>query len=234
MDCGRKNRRRGDRQAAHLPPLLGILLSSGTEWPPDRTLSSEPTVTARQEHAAKINAALFKALSNPTRQRIMVKLDEGQHSPTELAEELGKSVESVAHHVRELKKAGLIELVDTDTRRGGVQHFYKAIARPIFDTTAWESLPKILRELESVWTAQTIVGELREAFDARTFDSRPGRALVRMNIVVDDEGFDEIEAVERERLEALHDIAVRSATRMEKSGERGFTTATASMAYPKP
>jgi DNA-binding transcriptional ArsR family regulator len=191
-------------------------------------------MTAKQEYAAKINAALFKALSNPIRQRIMVKLDEGQHSPTELAEELGETVEATSHHVRVLNKAGLIELVDTDTRRGGVQHFYKAIARPIFDTTAWESLPQLLREVESVWTAQTIVGELREAFEARTFDSHPGRALVRMNIVVDDQGFGEIEAVEQSRLDALHDIAARSAARMEKSNDPGFTTATAAMAYPKP
>jgi DNA-binding transcriptional ArsR family regulator len=187
-----------------------------------------------QKHAAGVNAELFKALAHPLRGRIMVLLDESQASPKELADRLGESLENVAYHVRGLAKVGLIELIDTDTRRGGKQHFYKASARPIMDTSSWELLPQLLREVNSVWVAQIILGDLIEALGAGTFDARPGRTMLRMHIVVDDEGYDELEPAARRYLEELQAIEARSGERRSKSGERGVNVATAALAFEMP
>jgi DNA-binding transcriptional ArsR family regulator len=196
---------------------------------------------ARSKYAAGINAALHKALAHPLRGQIMVLLDERVASPKEIAGHLGESLEIVSYHVRELAKpvplpgggkAALIELVEIDRRHGGKQHFYKCTARPILDTASWELLPKLLREINSVWVGQIVIGDLIEAIEARTFDSRPGRTMLRMHIVVDEEGWEEIEPASKRYLEELQEIASRSGDRMAKSGEEGFSVTTGALAFP--
>ncbi|HYJ21068.1 MAG TPA: helix-turn-helix domain-containing protein [Solirubrobacterales bacterium] len=198
---------------------------------------------ARSKHAAGINAALHKALAHPLRGRIMVLLDETVASPKEISERLDEPLENVAYHVRELAKplplaeggeAPLIELVAVDTRRGGTQHFYKATARPILDTEAWELLPRLIRELNSVWVGQIIIGDLIEALQARTFDARPGRTMLRMHLVLDEQGFEAIEPASRRWLEELQEIEAESTQRLTKSGETGINVATAALAYELP
>ena len=69
----------------------------------------------------------YAALKHPTRRKILASLlaEQGIACPTELGERIpGDTLQSMARHVRELAKAGLVELVDTDMRRGGIQHFY--------------------------------------------------------------------------------------------------------------
>jgi DNA-binding transcriptional ArsR family regulator len=72
---------------------------------------------------------LLKAFAHPLRMAILARLDEAVLSPKELAEELGSSLPVVSYHVRELERAGMIELVRTAPRRGALQHWYRA--RPL-------------------------------------------------------------------------------------------------------
>lgn len=188
------------------------------------------------KHAAGVNAALFKALAHPLRGRIMVLLDERQASPSEISEELDESLGKVAWHVRELAKGPhpLIELVGTDTRRGGTAHLYKATARPILEVEAWEKLSRLLREINSVWVGQIIIGDLIEAIEARTFDARPGRTMIRMNLVVDEEGWEELEPGAAAYLEHLHNVQARSADRRASSGEKGIEVTAGALAFEMP
>lgn len=192
------------------------------------------------KHAAGVNAALHKALAHPLRGRIMVLLDERQASPREIADLLDESFDQVCYHVRELAKSPgpgqdpLIELVGTDTRRGGTAHLYKAVARPIIDVTAWERLSRLLREINSVWVGQIIIGDLIEALEARTFDARPGRTMIRMNMVVDEQGWEEIEPAGAAYLEELQKIQARSAARCAATGEKGLKVATSALAFEMP
>jgi predicted ArsR family transcriptional regulator len=50
-------------------------------------------------------------------------------SPKAIAEVLGLDVRQVAYHVRVLRKLGCIELVETQQRRGTVEHIYRAVDR---------------------------------------------------------------------------------------------------------
>jgi DNA-binding transcriptional ArsR family regulator len=45
-------------------------------------------------------------------------------SPNSLYVAVGASLSNVSYHVRELEKAGLIELVATKQRRGALEHYY--------------------------------------------------------------------------------------------------------------
>jgi DNA-binding transcriptional ArsR family regulator len=72
---------------------------------------------------------LLKAFAHPLRMAILARLDEAVLSPKELADELGSSLPIVSYHVRELERAGVIELVRTAPRRGALQHWYRASPR---------------------------------------------------------------------------------------------------------
>ncbi len=67
----------------------------------------------------------LRALSHPVRLRILSMLTGAPRSATELGRELGKSQAAVSFHVRQLAAAGLIELVDVRSVRGGQERLYR-------------------------------------------------------------------------------------------------------------
>jgi DNA-binding transcriptional ArsR family regulator len=67
----------------------------------------------RQRYA--IHAAVFAALSNPTRHELMHLLCEGAHTPSELAEALEVSRPNVSQHLALLQREGLVKR----SRQGG-------------------------------------------------------------------------------------------------------------------
>lgn len=68
-------------------------------------------------------------LGHPIRVAIIDALAEhGTLTPKAIAGQVGLPVENVAYHVRMLKQAGLIELVDERAVRGAVEHHYRFAA----------------------------------------------------------------------------------------------------------
>lgn len=78
-----------------------------------------------------IDQRLAKALSNPLRAQALNLIAEGVASPKLIAEELGLDVRNVAYHVRVLKRLGCIELVETQQRRGALEHLYQVTERAL-------------------------------------------------------------------------------------------------------
>src|SRR4051812_10092040 len=105
-------------------------------------------------------ARIAKALAHPLRARILQRLGERVASPGDLAVELGAPLGVVSYHVRMLRDYECVELVRTEPRRGALQHFYKATARPILDEDQRRTLPSgVRREL----SGETIGGSRRRA-----------------------------------------------------------------------
>src|SRR3954463_8266907 len=86
-------------------------------------------------------ARIAKALAHPLRARILERLGEREASPGELADALGGPLGVVSYHVRMLREYPCVELVRTVPRRGALQHFYRATARPRLDHEQWRNLP---------------------------------------------------------------------------------------------
>ena len=72
-----------------------------------------------------IDQRLAKALSNSLRAQALALISEGVASPKAIAEKLGADVRTVAYHVRVLRRLGCVELVETKSRRGAVEHIYR-------------------------------------------------------------------------------------------------------------
>ena len=63
-----------------------------------------------RNHGARLDAqldAIFSALADPTRRRILVRLSRGDASITELAEPFDMTLPAVSKHLRVLERAGL-------------------------------------------------------------------------------------------------------------------------------
>src|SRR3954452_23132634 len=89
---------------------------------------------------------LMKAMSHPLRAAILRVLNERTASPAELARELDDHLHNVSYHTKRLEQLGCIELVKERQVRGAVEHFYRATARAMVDTSEWESLGPVIKE----------------------------------------------------------------------------------------
>jgi DNA-binding transcriptional ArsR family regulator len=88
---------------------------------------------------------IVKALAHPLRVRILAVLERQTASPNQLSQELGVPLGNVSYHVRMLARLGLIKLVSKRQRRGAIEHFYKAEARPVISDDAWAKVPDLVK-----------------------------------------------------------------------------------------
>src|SRR4051794_16624686 len=157
-------------------------------------------------------ARIAKALAHPLRARILQRLGERESSPGELATELDAPLGVISYHVRMLREYECVELVRTEPRRGALQHFYKAIARPNLDDEQWRTLPSSLRRELSGETIQEVVTDLGEAADAGTLED-PDLILQRTPLELDERAFKKLNKLLAKTHEQALAIAAESAGR---------------------
>lgn len=159
-------------------------------------------------------------------------LGETEASPKELADLLEENFHRVCEHVRILRDAGVIELVDEDNRRGGTQHIYKASTRLRFDFEEWAELPEAVQAAGTVSTLRIAIDDAIAALRTNAFDSHPRRALLQKPMIVDDQGFADADESALRHLAELEKIAAESAARLIDSGEEGIAVKTLTMIHP--
>jgi DNA-binding transcriptional ArsR family regulator len=173
-----------------------------------------------------LDPVLAKALSHPLRQRILERLSAGgEASPTQLARLLDARLPNVAYHVGVLVELGCVELVRTRPRRGALEHYYRAVARPWLDAEQWAGLPTSFRRQALARTLRDIVSDASDAGLAGGFD-RPDAQVRRVSMVLDQQGRQDVTALLEELLtsvQRIHDeSAVRAAER--ETGHAGVDT----------
>lgn len=105
----------------------------------EATTEVSPEDQAVKEALKKITK-LFTSLSHPLRLKIVLHLsDNGPQAPVDMARPLDVTLGTVAYHVRELEKMGMIELKEESRVRGAVKHTYKL-------TTKGRRTVKLLKE----------------------------------------------------------------------------------------
>jgi DNA-binding transcriptional ArsR family regulator len=135
-------------------------------------------------------------------------------SPAEIARELGLEVSNVGYHVTALAEAGLIEEVGQRPVRGAVEHFYRAVVRPI--TSAEEeaelSIAERLSFARTIWSL--IAANATTALEAGTVVKRPEHHLTRVPIHVDEQGWSELSDAYMELYERVYSIQAGAAERL--------------------
>jgi DNA-binding transcriptional ArsR family regulator len=185
---------------------------------PTSTQSSSGTTRTRPPGETS-EARIAKALAHPLRARILQRLGERVASPGDLALELGAPLGVVSYHVRMLRDYDCVELVRTEPRRGALQHFYRATARPTLDEDQWRTLPSSLRRELSSETLADVVADVRAASEAGTLDD-PEVIVTRTPLELDERAFKKLNRLLARTHEQALAIAAESAQRQgEKSAE---------------
>ena len=177
-----------------------------------------------KQAAGLVDPRLAKALSHPMRARILTILNERVASPNEIAEMIDERLPNVSYHVRALLELGCIELVSTAQRRGAIEHYYRALTRPFFSDRDWKRLPRSGRQAISDVGLQMIWEDASTAMKEGTFDSRTDRHLSRTPLVLDDQGWSELNTLLRKVHSQAESIGAKSAKRVEASDEDGIPT----------
>jgi hypothetical protein len=122
-----------------------------------------------------------------------------------------------------LRDYDCVELVRTEPRRGALQHFYRATARPNLDEDQWRTLPSGLRRELTGETIGELVSDLGQAADAGTLED-PEVVLTRTPLELDERGWKKLNKLLARTLDQALTIASESSTRQ--------TDATAKSVFP--
>jgi DNA-binding transcriptional ArsR family regulator len=183
--------------------------------------------------ASKTNR--IDAMSHPLRARILRLLsDRDVMSPAQLSRELKAELSDVSYHVRRLERLECVELVKTRPVRGAVEHFYRAIERPLIDTDEFEELDSFTAEDLVIQAVQRILDDFVDSRRSKMVGFDKHFHISRTPLVLDEEGYQEgMKAVDRCRLE-LSEVERRSAERRAESGAPGIATSADFMFFKVP
>jgi len=181
-----------------------------------------------------VDQRVIKALAHPVRAQALAILNERVASPNEIAKELDQGVGHVSYHINVLKKCECIELVDTAPRRGAVEHYYRATSRVFIDNEDWRRLPASVRPGLSAALLQDLVDDAAGALSEGTFDAREDRHLAWTPMIVDEDGWTEVNEALAALLERVFEIQAASADRLAKAKTPGIQISVASMGYETP
>jgi DNA-binding transcriptional ArsR family regulator len=173
-----------------------------------------------EKQAARIDQELVKALAHPLRVQILEELQSRVASPSELSKEMEQSLGVISYHANMLVKCGCLELVDTQPRRGAIEHFYRATPRSFIGHQDWRRAPRSVRGGVTDAAFGSFVEKAAAAAEAGTIDSRDDTTLNWMPMTVDDTGWTEIAAIMETARKQLTDVHQRSSKRL--SGGEGI------------
>ena len=188
----------------------------------------------KRETASAVDSRLAKALAHPLRVQLLAQLNQGVASPNELAKKLGEPLTNVSYHVRMLHDLGCIELVETEPRRGALEHYYRAVVRPFFSDRDWKRLPQNARNSISDAVFQLIWDDAAAAIKDGSMEERDDHHLSRTVLAVDEQGWQDLHDLLAQTLEQAMDIQAQSASRASKTDGETFCANVVMFTHPTP
>jgi DNA-binding transcriptional ArsR family regulator len=183
---------------------------------PPRTIKRRRT---SRTGAGPPDARVIKAIGHPLRWQMLEALNEGEASPAQLARRFGEPVNLVAYHMGILLKAGGVELVRTEPRRGSTEHYYRAIMRPFFGDREWARLPAETRRAVLETEIKRVIRDVRAAAAGSGLD-HPKVHVSWTPLELDREGMDEVSTLLLGVLDELVQIQARANGRKAERGDR--------------
>jgi len=166
-----------------------------------------------------VDGNMAKAMAHPLRVQILAVLNKRVMSASGFAKTYDEKLQNVSYHFRILKEYGLIEEVDSRPVRGSTEHFYRAVKRVLFDGKAWDDLPPSVKAQVSGRILSDFLEAVAAAMDGETFDSSDERMAVWLQRRLDEQGWVEAVAAERELVHKMEDIYRASKLRLLEAGE---------------
>jgi hypothetical protein len=139
---------------------------------------------------------LGKLLRHPLRQHLLFKYAESVTSPSDVADALEEKLNLVSYHTNVLLRAGCLELVRTERRRGAREHFYRAVLTSEIHDADWEQLPVRLRRALARLTIDATFREVGDALPRGGMDGASAH-VSRSFLMLDREGRDALASLLR-------------------------------------
>ncbi len=133
-----------------------------------------------------------------------------------------------------MEKYDCLELVAEVPVRGSTEHFYKATRRTLFDGKSWDNLPETIKNKISGRTVTDLLEAIAEAMLEETFDECDDRALAWDKVLLDKQGWTDVEAIFREAIFKTLKAASDSELRLADSGEQGTLASWAFLFFKSP
>jgi DNA-binding transcriptional ArsR family regulator len=159
---------------------------------------------------------LVKALNHPVRVKALTILTEKIASPKEISAQIETPLSNVSYHVRVLDELGLVEIVEEESVRGSVAHFYKAVERPLIDNPDWEKLSPKVRSAFSGYVIETLMSDAANSLAAGVFDQREDRHLSRTSLVLDEKAWRKVSEIQAKALNQILKEQAAAAERLRK------------------
>lgn len=190
--------------------------------------------TKQRQAEAGLNEQFSLVISCEITVKTLILIADDIRSPKDVGERLGISTSKASHHLKKLERLGLAELVEEREVGGAIQHFYRAVIRPIMSDGEWDKLCIKERQLYSIWIVQLILADAAKSFDAELFDAYSYRHLSRSPLLVDRQGLREVAAIQNKAMHDSFEVVARSAERRIESGEEAINLISAMMCFPLP
>jgi hypothetical protein len=187
---------------------------------------------------------LAHALKHPLRALLLARFNDRVASPAGLTHELmvegklpadepDKNLSNVSYHVRELIRYDCIELVDTQPRRGAVEHFYRATTRMFLSDEAWRRLGPMMCSGISIKALTETFERVHQAVEAGTFDKRDDRYLANIKADLDTEGWQRGHDIIHRAVVELMDLEAECVSRTPDPAQR-FRATFSLLGYESP
>jgi DNA-binding transcriptional ArsR family regulator len=164
-----------------------------------------------------VDQRLVRAIGHPLRLRLLTIFNERVASPSDLAAELGEPIGNVSYHTRILARLGCVELVKTKQVRGAVEHYYRAVVRPVFSDDDWAELPPSIRKSLAGAVLTEIADDMAASANAGGFD-RDEVHLSRTVLTLDGKGWQDLNEALQEVVNRAMEIQAESAARLQSDG----------------
>jgi DNA-binding transcriptional ArsR family regulator len=179
-----------------------------------------------------IEEPLRKALTHNVRIQILWILNERAASASELAADLSCGLNTITGHLKVLKEAGCVEVVDEVVRGNAVQRFYKASAQVFLDSVEWPKIPPTVQLGMRVVLLQNLMDDAVEAVAHGTFDSRDESHMSWTPMIIDEEGREELTEILTRALNEALALQKRADERLAAGDETGFCYSVSILGYP--
>lgn len=188
----------------------------------------------KREIGGSLQEVLVKALNHPVRVKALTILAEKVASPKEISKEIEVPLSNVSYHVRVLGELGLVEIVEEESVRGSVAHFYKAVERPLIHNPDWERLSPKVRSAFSSYVIETLMSDAARSLKAGLFDQREDRHLTRTPLLLDERGWRKVTAIQIKALDGILKEQAAAVTRMENSQKQGIHVVAGMLCFETP
>jgi DNA-binding transcriptional ArsR family regulator len=169
-------------------------------------------VSSSSPRPDRLSDVWLKALAHPVRVRVLESMTQGHTTPKEVAEDIGEPLTSVSYHVKILHELECIELVETRQKRGAMQYIYRPVARGVeFSDGEWADLPSAARAGMARDVLEQMMKRTLASLNNGTFDKRTDHHVTTIDLVLDEDGWREVNAAMLALLDRAIELQVGAA-----------------------